>query len=71
MICSCLSYRKSWYDINLKDSIVSEVNLNEIVNKDAYVLLYSRRNLENIIDLEDLYKFEFNFLWKEIMIKGD
>ena len=48
---------KKWY--KFEDSIVSEVNLNEIVNKDAYVLLYRRRNLENIIDLEDLYKCEF------------
>ena len=48
---------KKWY--KFEDSIVSEVKLNEIVNKDAYVLLYRRRNLENIIDLEDLYKCEF------------
>jgi ubiquitin C-terminal hydrolase len=48
---------KKWY--KFEDSIVSEVKLNEIVNKDAYVLFYRKRNLENFIDLEYLYQSKF------------
>ena len=50
--------KKKWYKID--DNKITEINNNnEIITKDAYVLFYRRRNLENIIDLEYLYNLPF------------
>ena len=50
-------FNKKWYKYD--DNDVLEINENEIVNKDAYLLFYRKRNLENIIDLEYLYHSKF------------
>ena len=51
-------FKKKWYKID--DNKITEIkNNNEIITKDAYVLFYRRRNLENIIDLEYLYNLPF------------
>ena len=50
-------FTKKWYKYD--DSSVSEIQESNIVNKDAYVLFYRRRNLENIVDLETLYNLQF------------
>ena len=46
--------KKKWYKID--DSVVSEIKTNEIVNQNAYVLFYERKNLENMLDIEELYQ---------------
>jgi hypothetical protein len=50
-------YTKKWY--KFEDSNVTEIKENDIPYDDAYVLLYRRRNLENVIDLESLYNLKF------------
>ena len=50
-------FTKKWY--KFEDSNVTEIKENEIPYDDAYVLLYRRRNLENVIDLESLYNLKF------------
>jgi hypothetical protein len=46
-----------WY--RLDDSTVTPLSQKDVVSQHAYVLFYRRRNLENIIDLEELYKKKF------------
>ena len=41
------------------DERVREINENEISRKDAYVLFYRRRGLENMIDMEKIYLQKF------------
>ena len=51
-------FKKKWYKID--DNKITEINnINDIITKDAYVLFYRRRHLENIIDLEYLYHLPF------------
>jgi ubiquitin carboxyl-terminal hydrolase 4/11/15 len=50
-------YSKKWY--KFEDSTVNEIKESDIYFDDAYVLLYRRRNLENVIDLESLYNLKF------------
>ena len=70
-------YNKKWYKFD--DSSVIEINENEIVSKDAYVLFYKKNsfnlqlaekwydNMENYITYitEKFKKFNFSFLEKE------
>ena len=70
-------YNKKWYKFD--DSSVIEINENEIVSKDAYVLFYKKNsfnlqlaekwydNMENYISFvsEKFKKFNFSFLEKE------
>ena len=45
--------------IKFDDANVQEIDSSEIVNRDAYVLFYRRRGLENWIDINELYTKEF------------
>ena len=46
-----------WFLYN--DDKVIEINENDIYRKDAYVLFYRRRGLENMIDMEKIYLQKF------------
>ena len=46
-----------WYSYN--DNKVNEMKESEISTKDAYVLFYRRRGLENMLDLEKIYLKKF------------
>ena len=50
-------FTKKWLKID--DNKITEIKHDEIINKDAYLLFYRRRHLENIIDLEYLYHLPF------------
>lgn len=56
--CVCYNtLHNKWYLYN--DSKVSEIKESEISTKDAYVLFYRRRGLENMLDLEKTYLKKF------------
>jgi len=46
-----------WYKYD--DSLVTMISQNDIVTENAYVLFYRRKNLENIIDLQEIYRNKF------------
>ena len=46
--------KKKWYKID--DSNVTTLKTSEIVNQNAYVLFYERKDLENMLDIEELYQ---------------
>jgi ubiquitin C-terminal hydrolase len=48
---------EKWYKFD--DASVTNLPQKEIVTPSAYVLFYRRRNLENYIDLEDIYQRKF------------
>lgn len=51
------SFNHQWYKFD--DSNITPINQNELVTTYAYVLFYRRRNLENILHLEEIYKKSF------------
>jgi len=52
----------NWYDFD--DSSVSKKSQNDIVSKGAYVLFYRKKNMENKVNLKDLYEKKFEN-WEE------
>jgi hypothetical protein len=46
--------KKKWYKID--DSNITSLKTSEIVNQNAYVLFYERKDLENMLDIEELYQ---------------
>ena len=55
-VCYNIKHKK-WFLYN--DDRVTEVKESDIHIKDAYVLFYRRRGLENMVDLEKIYMKEF------------
>jgi ubiquitin C-terminal hydrolase len=50
-------FDNQWYKFD--DANVIPIPQNDIVSSSAYVLFYRRKNLENLIDLQELYKKSF------------
>lgn len=49
--------KNGWYKYN--DDKVEEINENDISHKDAYVLFYRKRGLENFLDMEKAYQANY------------
>lgn len=55
-------FNGNWYDFD--DSCVSRKSADDIVSKGAYVLFYRRKNMDNKVNLKDLYEKKFED-WEE------
>jgi hypothetical protein len=55
---------KRWYKFD--DSHVTQIGVNEIVTNTAYILIYRRRGLENMLDLLEIYNQPFVDYEKDI-----